>query len=150
MRKSILDEDLVLLDYEASSRDDLLKSLGQVLLEKGYVKPSYIQSLIERENRYPTGLDTHGVQVAIPHTNSIHVNKTAVLVAKLKKPIVFKDMANEANEVSAKIIFMIAMKNPEEQLSTLSKLMDIFSNHEKLLHLKNCQDEKNIIQILLS
>lgn len=148
MNDSILHEELVLLDFEASSKEDLLVRLGEVLVAKGYVKPSYIEGVLERERNYPTGLKTEGVQVAIPHTDAIHVNKPAVLVAKLKTPVVFNEMGNDSNEVEAKIIFMIAMKKAHEQLDMLGSLMEVFSNTEKLMRLDNSNDRSEVIKLL--
>jgi len=130
---SLLHEDLVLIDYEAKNREDLLAGLSEILIEKGYVKESFTKGILDREEMFPTGLDTEGViKVAIPHTDAKHVITPAILIAKLKKPIVFKEMGSDTNEVKVSLIFMLALHSHEEQLETLNKLMNVFSSGEIL------------------
>lgn len=146
--ESLLHEELVLLDYEARDRDELLKNLASILKERGYVKESYIKGVLDREKIFPTGLNTDGIRVALPHTDAIHVNKAAVLVAKLKNPVTFKEMGMSGKDVSANLIFMMAVKNPEDQVKTLSKLMAILSQKDMLLNLYNCKEKSEVIDVL--
>lgn len=145
---NLLHEELVILSYEAKTSEEVLRGLSCILREKGYVKESYTQAIIDREKVFPTGLNTEGVKVAIPHTDAKHVEKPAILVAKLKEPVSFKEMANGVNDVDAKLIFMLAIKNPDEQVKTLSKLMSIFSNKDALLGIYNAASKSEIIKLL--
>lgn len=142
--KEVVCEDLIFLDVDESSRDNLLLNLGNKLLEKGYVKESYPRALVEREKTYPTGLNANGIPVAIPHTDMKHVNKTSILIAKLKKPVVFKEMGLGVKDVKAELIFMLAIKDPSFQVKTLGKLMSIFSNKKELMNIYNSKDKKEI------
>lgn len=144
----LLSEDLVLLNYEAESKEELLKGLSSVLREQGYVKASYTEGILQREVVYPTGLNTEGVKVAMPHTDAIHVEKSAILVALLKNPIAFKEMGNGINDVEAKLVFMLAVKNPDKQLETLSKLMSILSDKNKLISIYNSKTKKEVVDEL--
>lgn len=144
----LLHEDLVILDFEAENKEDLLIKLSGYLREKGYVKESYTEGILKREEIYPTGLNTEGVKVAIPHTDAIHVEKAGILVATLKKPVVFKEMGDGQNDVEAKMIFMLAVKNPSHQVTTLSKLMSIFSDKDKLVSVYNSKSGKEVVEKL--
>lgn len=144
----LLHEDLILLNYEIENKEELLKNLSNLLKEKGYVKDSFLEGVIKREIVYPTGLNTNGVKVAIPHTDSIHVLKPAILVALLKKSVCFKEMGNGVNDVEAKLIFMLAIKDPNLQVDTLSKLMSILSDKDKLLSIYKSTTTKEVIDKL--
>lgn len=146
--ETLLHEDLILLDYEADNKEDLLNSLASILKEKGYVKESYINGILEREKEFPTGLNTEGVKVALPHTDAKHVTKAAILIAKLKDPVIFKEMGMSNSDVDAKLIFMMAVKNPDEQVKTLSKLMSILCEKETLIKLHDCTSASSVIDIL--
>ncbi|AGK98540.1 PTS sugar transporter subunit IIA [Clostridium pasteurianum] len=147
-REELLHEDLIFINYEAQSKEDLLKKLSQVLREKGYVKDSYTEGILQREVIYPTGLNTEAIKVAIPHTDAVHVNKSTILVAVLNNTVTFKEMGNGINDVDANLIFMLAIKNPNSQVATLSKLMSILSNKERLLSIYNSKTEKEVINVL--
>lgn len=145
MSMSLLHEELVLLDYEAEGNEDLIRKLAVILKDRGYVKDSYAQAVVDREGEFPTGLNTLGVKVAVPHTNPEHVNQAAILVAKLSHPVVFKEMGNSGKDVAAELVFMLAVTDPKEHLATLSKLMGIFSDKEKLLDLYQSGTKQEII-----
>jgi len=146
--ESLLYENLILLDYKADSKKELLRNLAAILEEHGFVKESYSRAIIDRENRYPTGLNTLGIKVAMPHTDSIHVHKPAILVAKLAHPIAFKEMGGGVNDVEASLIFMLAITNPECHVTTLSKLMSIFSDKGSLVSLYEASTKAEVIQKL--
>ena len=146
--EQLLYEDLVFMNYEAENKEELLGNLSEILRKKGYVKESYLEGILKREALYPTGLNTNGVKVAIPHTDAIHVEKSAIVIAILKKPVIFKEMANELKDVHAELVFMLAIKNPKDQVPTLSKLMSILSNKERLLSIRNCKTSKEVVDIL--
>lgn len=148
MNESLLYEDLVLLNYTAADRADLLRKMAAVLEAKGYVKPSYADAVIERENTYPTGLNTLGVKVAMPHTAPGHVNKAAIMVAILTDPVTFGEMGKSDGSVDARLVFMLAVTDPQGHLTALGKLMAIFSDGEKLTELYAAKNERAVIDQL--
>ncbi|WP_019552318.1 PTS sugar transporter subunit IIA [Propionispira raffinosivorans] len=148
MMASLLHEELVLLNYQADNAETLLKELAIILHQQGYVKDSYIQAILAREKEFPTGLNTPGVKLAMPHAAPKHVYKEAILVAKLAQPVMFKEMGNSGKDVEASLIFMLAVQDPKNHLDALSKLMSIFSQKEKLLEVYNTVDKKRLIEKL--
>lgn len=145
---SLLHEDLIFLDYQAKDTVTLLTELATVLEKKGYVKSSYVQAILKREEEFPTGLNTPGVPLAMPHAAAEHVYKPAVLVARLQTSVQFKEMGNSGKDVQAQLIFMLAVTEPKAHLETLSKLMSIFSKEEKLLAVYHSADEKEMLEKL--
>jgi PTS system galactitol-specific IIA component len=143
-----LSEELVLIDVEAENQIGALKQLGELLYSKGYVKETYPQAVQDREKVYPTGLPTVGVGVAIPHTDTEHVNTPAVAVATLKKPVKFQVMGSPDDAIYVELIFMLAIKNPQMQLQMLQQLTSIFEKEELLLRLKNEKSAQDIISII--
>lgn len=148
MTDSLFHKNLIFLNYESSDQVTLLNEFSQILYEKGYVKNSYAKAIIEREEKFPTGLNTPGVKLAMPHTYPQHVLKSAILVATLKQPIIFKEMGNAINTVNAQLIFMLAVTDPKGHLSILSKLLSIFSDESKLSDIYHTQDKIALIEKL--
>lgn len=142
--ESMLHDDLIFLDYPAKEREKLLAELIAILEEKGYVKESYREALLTRERKYPTGLNTPGVPLAMPHAEAEHVNRPAILVARLKKPVCFKEMGGSGRDVMAKFVFMLAVSDPAGHLAMLSKFMSIFSQEEKLKALYAIEDKETL------
>lgn len=126
------DESLILKDIDVNSREELLRTMATNLFRKGLVKKSFIEAVIEREKTFATGLPTNSVSVAIPHTDSEHVNKKAISVAVLKEPVNFGVMGEMNVETPVQIVFMLAIDKKDSHLVLLQKLMEIFQNAEEL------------------
>lgn len=140
----VLHDDLIFMDYPAKAREELLTELVAILRSKGYVKDSFQEALLARERKYPTGLNTPGVPLAMPHAEAEHVVKPAILVARLSEAVVFKEMGNSGKDVMAKFVFMLAVSDPSGHLAMLSKFMSIFSQGEKLKALYAIEDKKTL------
>ena len=116
---------------------------------RAFVKETYIDAVINRERMYSTGLPTKGISVAIPHTDSSHVEKSAVAVAVLDKPVKFGLMGGEDNkEIDAKIVFLLAISDPKAQIELLKKLMKLFQNIEMLEKIASANSEEKIYDYL--
>lgn len=145
MEQSLLHESLTLLDYEAPNQTTLLENLAEVLRAEGFVKDSFARAIIQREEKFPTGLNTPAVQLAMPHADPQHVERAGILVARLKSPIRFKEMGGSGKDVDARLIFMLAVADPKEHLATLGKLMAIFSDGEKLSDVYQTKSKDELI-----
>lgn len=140
-------EDLVFF-LNASSQEDVFKQMFHRMYEQGYVKESYLRALSEREKVYPTGIQTEHIGVAIPHTDSIHVNKESIGVAVLEKPVSFIHMGMEEHTVEAEIIFMLAIQKPERQLGVLQVITGLIQNKVLLQSIQMAENEAAIIAII--
>lgn len=121
-------EELIYINKNYLSQEDLFDQISTDLLEKGYVKDTYHEALKERELTYPTALQTEVCGIAIPHTEANHIQKQAIAVVRLEKPILFKEMVGDA-DVPVKLLFFLLVKEKHSQVQVLSNLMSLFSNN---------------------
>ena len=151
MREILEDNEKKFLAYSVDARSnyDALEQLAGLLTEKGYVKDTFSAAILKREKAYPTGLPTGEIGVAIPHADPKHVNRPAVCLGVLKKPVNFIVMGSETDEVSVSILFMLAIKHKEDHMTLLTKLIDICQNQETLNSLLS-KDEETIQRVLES
>src|SRR5271169_503169 len=82
-----IEECNILVKASAASSTDIIQQLGALLYNNGFVKETYVQAVIDREQIYPTGLQTSELGFAIPHTNTEHVSRPAVAIATLEQPV---------------------------------------------------------------
>ena len=142
-------EENVLVNVDAETKEEVIRIMVDLLVKNGYVKPEYYNILISREEKYPTGLPTEGVQVAIPHGCSEgSVLKPAVAVATLARNVVFRNMANQDEELSVGIVFMLAIVNEHELAEDLNRVMSIFSEGEALSRLYASKNAAQIVEIM--
>lgn len=150
MKKLLYDakEQFMYGQFDAEERVALLEKMSEVLIEEKYVKESYRQAVVLREQEFPTGLPTKGISVAIPHTDSEHVLHEGFLVGIVDNPVTFEVMASPGQEVEVEIVFMLAIKEPENQLVMLQKLIGLCQNEASLKLIKEGTDIVRINQLL--
>jgi galactitol PTS system EIIA component len=142
-------EDLVLLDYNAAGRDDVLRALANLLFISGATKETYCQAMLDREMLYPTGLPTEGIKVALPHADAEYVNFSALAIATLRNPVKFQEMGGEPDSLlDVEIILMLANADPHEQVETLRTLVDFFDEPSALESLKGAETPAELVALL--
>ncbi|MEX2105244.1 MAG: PTS sugar transporter subunit IIA [Bacilli bacterium] len=144
----ILDTQLIFLNIDVSTKTEVIQRMAEQMCRLGFVKESYSEAVLKREESFPTGLQTTSLGIAIPHTDAEHVNKETVAVAVLKSPVLFNMMGMDDQEIGVDIIFMIAIKEPHGQLRILQELTGLIQNAECLQKLKLAETEDEVISIL--
>ncbi|MBB6217414.1 PTS system galactitol-specific IIA component [Anaerosolibacter carboniphilus] len=145
----VMDERLICTGLEADNVKDALGILADNLQKYDFVKPSFKKAVQEREKKFPTGLPTMSIGVAIPHTDAEHVNIPAISIGILKKPVAFQMMGMPENTVMVEIIFMMAIRQSHAQLDMLQKLMGIIQKEDVLMKMKQCEDPAQVAAIFL-
>lgn len=143
-------EDLVLLNYEADDKKVVLTKMADLLFRANLVKETYSEAIQKRESVFPTGLPTEEIGVAIPHTDSVHVNESSMAVAILKNPVKFEVMGSPGTFVDVKIVMMLAIKDNNTQLYLLKNLMDLFRNKALLNNIVNSKSKKEVVELINS
>lgn len=140
----------VIINSAADSNAEVIKNLGTLLHENGYVKDSFVQAVLDRENVFPTGLQvSSGDGVAIPHADAEHVKKSALGVAKLSNPVEFRAMGEPDKIIPVSIVMMLAIADPEKTVKVLRKVIYILENAKALQALKNAESKQDIMQIII-
>lgn len=148
--KNIIRKELIFVNKNEKSRDTLLQTLSTRLEEYEYVKEDYYDAIIERENNFPTGLVTKSVNVAIPHADAEYVNKSAISIALLADPVEFKRMDESSKDVGVEIVFMLAIKEKENQAELIKNLISIFQDPVLLPEIKNSESSEEVEEKLLN
>ncbi len=133
-----LDMRCVRLDVTAQDWREAVQKAGLSLVENGYITPSYLLDVIEREEQWPTGLPTLPVGVAIPHAlKGDNVVVPHIAACRLTEPVVFCQSGGVPGEddLDVRLVFLLALKDPREQLSLLQKLMAVISDEDVLASL---------------
>lgn len=143
----LISPELVLLDIEAKTDQEAIEILAKHLYAEGIVKESYIEAVKEREKVFSTGLGFEEMGIAIPHTDSVHVNRQAIAIGVLKNPVRFCHMGMPEVPVEVEMMFMMAIEKPDSQVEFLSKMMDIFQTEGRLPALKAAAGREEIARM---
>jgi PTS system galactitol-specific IIA component len=143
-----IDEKIILVKESVKDKEEIIRKLGGLLFDNGFVKDTYTQAVYDRELVYPTGLKARVTGVAVPHTDTQHVIKPAVAIATLKSPIIFNGMGAPDTEVSVDIVLMLAIHDPKLVVNVLRKVIFVIEDDEALKNLQNAQSKTEIKTIM--
>ena len=142
-----LDENRIILDLRAKTKEELLNEMGETFKETGVVDDSgyarFIEKLNNREETCSTGFQDG---VAIPHMKARAVKKMALALGISKEGIDFDAL----DKKPSKIFVMIAApkENPNEYLNLLAKVSEIFldeNNIKKVMEVKTKEELYGIL-----
>ncbi|WP_176215243.1 PTS sugar transporter subunit IIA [Cytobacillus gottheilii] len=145
----LFDLSLVFYDLEVKSKEEFLEKVSIELETKKYVKNSYKDAIKARELKYPTGLQTEIIKVAIPHTDPEHVNKSVISIARLNKPVQFNEMGNHDQTVDVELVFTLALNDGKNHLGVIQRLIGLFSNGEVMKKLKKSDNKEDLLNVIL-
>ena len=143
----LLEKDLIFINKSFENRNKIFEYLNSVLLEKKYVKDSFLDGIIKREENYPTGLQTPVCGIAIPHTDSEHINEEKLVILTLDEPVEFENMDGSSN-VDVKIVIMMLIKGGDNQIYMLQRLFSMFLENNKIEIIKNATNKEDVIGIM--
>lgn len=150
MENIILNEDLIYRNIDFKTSREIETFLADQLYENGYVKDGYKKALLEREQKFPTGLPSSQPAIAIPHTNADLVNKTTLAIATLKEPVEFKNMGNTKEDIPVRIVIMLVIAEPHSQVKMLQKVADIVQNEELRKEFLQAETKQKLLQLIQS
>ena len=102
MEEKLINENLVLFDVEAETREDVIRCIAERMDSEGRLadKQGYVDAVLKRESSSSTAV---GFSVATPHAKTDAAKVATLAFARLKKEIAWDEDEN------ASIIFQIAI-----------------------------------------
>lgn len=136
---SLMDESLIFMNLSPKNYNEVIKTMGKTLIERGYVEPRFTDDCLAREKITSTAV---GNMVAIPHTVQDYVMQPAVALAILKEPI-------QWGESKVDIVLMLALKFESGSYTRdfFRKFYSIISDVKILNEIRSCQTPKSIYDI---
>ncbi len=145
----LLELNNVLLNINAESVVDVITKLGNELFKTGYVKESFVDAAITREQKMPTGLPLAGDNnAAIPHTDVEHVIKPGLAMATLQNTVNFQNMAEPEKSVPVRLVFLLALDQPKAQIEMLQEIAAVLQSPEIVSNLLKAKDYNEVIDSL--
>ncbi|KAF0425964.1 PTS sugar transporter subunit IIA [Pediococcus acidilactici] len=141
------DRKIIMLDTVVPDRVTAETLIATKLYTSNVVTTQFKDAVLKREQHFPTGLQTETVGVAIPHTDADKVLVPQIGFMRLKEPVIFKQMGDNA-DVSVKFIFMLALKKSEEQLTMLQNLMLLFQNQQVIKEIEQVSSKESFIALM--
>jgi len=139
---SLFSEEMILHGLHCETAIEAISAITNLMLSLGYVEPAYLNSVIKRELRFPTGVPTAPVPVALAHGDPAYVKRNGIAVGILSAPILFREMGAPEHSLDVEVVFVLAVRQKEKQVHILKDLMNLISNKQALQDLANAKDAK--------
>ena len=138
-----LTEKDIFLGLTAQNKEEAIRFAGQKLVDNGYVKPVYIEAMLERERLTSTYL---GESIAVPHGTieaKDSVINTGIVFCQYPAGVEFGEEADG----KAKIVIGIAARN-NEHLDVIAKLTNALDDPNIIAKLSNTTRFDEVLAIL--
>lgn len=133
----------IFLGLEASDKFEAIRFAGEQLVKAGFVQPSYVDAMFEREKLVSTYL---GEGVAVPHGTieaKDAVLKTGVVVCQYPAGVRFTDDEDGV----AKLVIGIAARN-NEHIQVVSAITNALDSEETIALLTSTNDVNKVLELL--
>lgn len=138
-----LTEKNIFLGLTANSKEEAIRYAGQKLVDNGYVKPAYIDAMLERERLTSTFL---GESIAVPHGTieaKDDVITTGIVFCQYPAGVQF----GEDEQDQARIVIGIAARN-NEHLDVIAKLTNALDDPKIIAQLATTCNIEEVLTIL--
>lgn len=138
--KPVLSVENVKLNQSFTTKEEAIVAAGNVLVENGYVKPEYVDKMLEREKIATTFM---GNNIAIPHSTeggTAEIIESGISILIVPEGVKF-------GEDTVKVVFGIAGKDGShmEILSQIAIYCSEQENVDKLIEITDPQEAVNLI-----
>ena len=141
MLKDILADNITVLT-KVESWQKAIEIAATPLLEKNKIKESYIQAMIGNIKKFGEYIII-APNVAMPHSRPEDgVNESCLALLKLHEPVKFD------NGEEVQLFFVLGAKDNNSHINTLTELMEIVDNEEKIEKLLKTNTIEEIKQII--
>ncbi|MCO6537577.1 MAG: PTS mannitol transporter subunit IICBA [Gilliamella sp.] len=138
-----LSQQNIFLGLTAKNKEEAIRFAGQKLVDNGYVTPTYIEAMLEREKLTSTYL---GESIAVPHgtiESKDYVIKTGIVFCQYPVGVQFGDGEDD----KAKIVIGIAAHN-NEHLDVIAKLTNALDDETIIAKLATTNNIEEVLAIL--
>lgn len=117
-----------------TNNNQLFEEVTELLLENNAVRESFLDAIIDREAKFPTGLETagfveNGYNAAIPHVECEYCKSDALVFVLSKKPILWRDMVFK-KELEVNFFVFIISSSGGVHMLLLPKVIEVLKDIE--------------------
>jgi len=148
----ILNADIIDLNVQGNSKDEVLHSMAGTLLANGYINDVdvFVKDIYEREAEGPTGM---GAGISIPHGKSNSVTRNGIMIGKTINPIRWESSMSDDGFQETHLIFLFCVSADEafarNHMMLLSELAGKLGNDVRVTKLSQAQSKEEILQLIL-
>lgn len=144
--EQVLIKDYVLLDLDASDKDQAIIKLISVLCSNGILTDvdKVYSAVLAREKEFSTGI---GFGIAIPHAQTEYVLKTAIAVGRTMEKFVWEGEVD--TEVDLVFLILVPKDSIQNHLEILAQMSRKLMHDNVRQSIRESKTREEVIEILL-
>ena len=148
----ILNTDIIDLEVQGTTKDEVLHNMANVLLKNGYINDVdvFVKDIYEREAEGPTGMGSH---LSIPHGKSNSVLRNGIMIGKTINPIRWESSMSDDGFQDTDLSFLFCVSADKEfarnHMMLLSELAGKLGNDVRVTKLSQAQTKEEIKNLIL-
>lgn len=158
--KEILDEKIIDLELEGTTKDEALRNLSKRLLLAGYISDvdQFVKDIYVREAEGPTGM---GHKISIPHGKSSAVRKIGIAIGRCVQDVKWESCMSEdgyqdtnIGYQDTNIIFLFCVSDDnnfaENHMKLLADLAGKLGNDNRVRKLQEVTSKSELIDVIVN
>ena len=143
--KEVLSKSFVIINPKAETPQELFHLFGEFLLNKGLIRDGtkFAEDLTAKEKAQPTAI---GKGIAIPHIMLPHLDRSYIVIARLKKGIPFDALGGEP--VRIVILFLSPPAKKKEYIRNLARIASVLQRENVIEDLLKAENGVSVISIV--
>ncbi len=150
MKSKFFSKDTIFLDVPGDTINDIFQYTNEKFIAAGLVTNGFLDAIINRESKFPTGLQGSTYDIAVPHTDPEHVIKPFIGAVRTLNPIPMIEMATDNKMIYPRILFILGFKHGSHHLKVLKTIIDNFVVQDELakifLEVRNVDECLKLLQ----
>lgn len=145
MLKKVLDSKVNIVD-NVKDWEDAIRTAAQPLIADMSITNNYIEAMINNVKKFGTYIVV-APKVAMPHSRPEDgVNKNCLALLKINEGVFFGDETDEEEKVY--FIFVLGAVDNESHIETLTQLMDIIDDEDKIEAMVKAESVDEIMELI--
>lgn len=145
MLKKVLDSKVNIVD-NVKDWEDAIRTAAQPLIADMSITNNYIEAMINNVKKFGTYVVV-APKVAMPHSRPEDgVNKNCLALLKINEGVFFGDETDEEEKVY--FIFVLGAVDNESHIETLTQLMDIIDDEDKIEAMVKAESVDEIMELI--
>ncbi len=136
----------VILGSDIKDKWEAIRVCGQILVDNGYVKPEYINDMLDRERSSSVYLGNH---VAIPHgldSSEPKILKSGIAFLQVPDGVRFDD---DEDEVAYMFIGIAGKGKGSAHIDLLGQIATVCSDMDNIEKLRTATDKQQVVDLLM-
>ncbi|WP_042470285.1 PTS sugar transporter subunit IIA [Bacillus ndiopicus] len=142
-----VEKNLVFYSQRFEDQNQLFDFMADELEKQDYVRKEFREAIKVREQNFPTGLQLQNLNVAIVHTEVEYSKAEKLVIMKLEKPLIFRNIAT-LEPLDVELIIGLILNDSNKHLEVLQKVSQLLQSEAIIQEIKDTSTHEELAELM--